>query len=323
MHYETEAERNSPQAYAAVLDLIRQADTLPIERAWLAEHHLSPSRGRLPAPLLMAVAAARETRRIGVGPGVIVLPLRHPLDVAEQIAVTDLLTEGRLAVGLGSGGNPEESAAFGVPLAERSDRFAEGLEIVMRALGGEPFAYSGAYYTIPEVTLVPRPLQRVGDMVWVAAGSQASADLAGRSGGHLLLARGVAADELVRQIEAYRRGRAEAQLDVTTAHIQVTRGLYVAETEEEAWRDSAESIRRHYARLARYGGEAVDVRTMAARSDFIVGTPEQCAEGIHTLHARIPVTHLALDIALIGMPHARVARSLDLFGRAVAPRLGA
>src|SRR5271165_2453638 len=125
LQHETEAERPTPQTYEEILALIQQADTLPISGVWLAEHHLLDTRGRLPAPLLMAVAGARETRRIRIGPCVLLVPLHTPLDLAEQIATADLLTSGRLLVGLGSGGNPEEFAAFGVSLDERATRFEE------------------------------------------------------------------------------------------------------------------------------------------------------------------------------------------------------
>lgn len=323
MHHETEAEKSSPRAYAEVMDLIRQADGLPIERAWLAEHHLSPMRGRLPAPLLMAVAAARETTRIGVGPCVLVLPLHHPLDLAEQIATADLLCEGRLAAGVGSGGNPEEFALYGVPLDERRARFAEGLAFLARALRGEPFSFSGDYYAVTDAAVVPRPLQPLHDLLWVAAGSTGSAALAGCSGGHLLLSRGTALPDLLEQIEAYRAARSDAGGDPMSARIQVTRGVYVAESEDAAWREAEEGIRRHYRRLARYGGEEVDLREMARRGDFVVGTPAQCAEQIAELCRQAPITHLACDVALIGVPHERVKRSLELLGREVAPLLDA
>ena len=322
LHQESEAERSSPHAYAETLDLITQADALPVECAWLAEHHLLPTRGRLPAPLLLAVAAARQTRRIRVGPCVLVAPLHHPLDLAEQIASADLLCEGRLAVGLGSGGNPEEFAAFGVPLEERRTRFAEGVEIIARALRGVPFSHHGAHYTIPEVELVPRPLQPVAAMLWVAAGSADSAALAGRSGAHLLLARGTPTPALHEQIGAYRAARAASGYARATAQIQLTRGFYAAESEDAAWREAEGGIRRHYKRLARYANEEVPLPEMARRGDFIIGTPAQCAEQIAALCAEVPLTHLACDISLIGAPHEHIARSLDLLGSAVVPALG-
>lgn len=320
-HHDTAAEKASADAYAEVLDLIRRADALPIDCAWFAEHHLSPTRGRIPAPLLFAVAAARETRRIRLGPCVLLLPLHHPLDLAEQVAEADLLCEGRLVAGVGSGGNPEEFAGYGVPLEERRARFAEALEVFTHVLGGEQFSYAGTYYTIPPVTLVPRPVQAVSDLLWVAASSLGSATVAGRSGGHLLTSRGMPIPDLLEQIAVYREARGAAGYDPASAAIQVTRGIYVAESEDAAWREAEPGVRRHYAYVTRYGGEDCDLREMARRGDFIVGTPQQVAEQVAALAAAIPITHLACDISLNGVAHERIARSLDLLGREVVPLL--
>ncbi len=310
------------RAYADLLRLARQADELPgIARIWLAEHH-RPTRGRLPAPLLLSVAAARETRRVGIGPCVVILPLHQPFDVAEQVAVADLLSDGRLAMGVGSGGDAAELALFDVPSEQRRDRFAEGLEVLRLALSGEPFSYRGAYYAVPETQVTPLPLQTPERMLWVAAGSEGSAALAGRSGGHLLLARGMPSPKLRELVAAYGAARTAAGYRADGARVQVTRGVYVSWDEEAAWREAAEGVRRHYARLARYAGEDVGLREMARRGDFIIGTPEQCAAALAAVAEEVLVTDLACDIALPGMPHERVQRSLDLLGRFVAPLLG-
>jgi alkanesulfonate monooxygenase SsuD/methylene tetrahydromethanopterin reductase-like flavin-dependent oxidoreductase (luciferase family) len=320
LHHETEAERPTPQAYDEVLALIRQADTLPIGGVWLAEHHLLDTRGRLPAPLLMAVAGARETRRIRIGPCVLLVPLHAPLDLAEQIATADLLTEGRLLVGLGSGGNPEEFAAFDVSLDERAARFTEGVAALSRALTGESFSFDGVHYHIPEVRLMPRPLQAVGQMLWVATGSVASARLAGQSGAHLLLARGMDLPRLREQIAAYEEARVARGLNRESARIQVTRGLYVAPTDAQAWEDAGQGVVEYLRRSGRIL-ESGDVQKLARQGDFIIGAPESCAAAISELAATIPITDLACDIALTGMAHSRTARSLDLLGNAVAPLL--
>jgi alkanesulfonate monooxygenase SsuD/methylene tetrahydromethanopterin reductase-like flavin-dependent oxidoreductase (luciferase family) len=320
LHHETEAERPTRQAYEEVLSLIRQADTLPIGCAWLAEHHLLDTRGRLPAPLLMAVAGARETRRLQLGPCVLLMPLHSPLDLAEQIATADLLTRGRLLVGLGSGGNPEEFAAFGVSLDERAGRFAEGVEVLSRALTGKPFSFSGTYYQVPEVTLMPRPLQPPAHMLWVATGSVASARLAGQSGAHLLLARGMSLARLREQIAAYEEARAAQGLQRTGARVQVTRGLYVAPTDAQAWEEAAYGVVEYLRRSGR-SVETGSVRELAQQGDFIIGSPETCAAAISELAAAVPITDLACDIALVGMPHTLRARCLDLLGNAVAPLL--
>jgi alkanesulfonate monooxygenase SsuD/methylene tetrahydromethanopterin reductase-like flavin-dependent oxidoreductase (luciferase family) len=317
MHHEPETVRDTPRAYAETMALIRQADELAIECVWLAEHHLSPTRGRLPTPLLFAVAAARETRRLRLGPCVLLVPLHGPLDLAEQIATADLLTDGRLVAGLGSGGNPEEFAAYGVPLEERRLRFAEGLEVITSALGGGAFSYAGTHYQVPEITLVPTPLQPVNQLIWVAAGSLDSARLAGHSGGNLLLARGTSLADLRAQIAAYQDARAERGLDPERARIQVTRGVYVASTDDQAWCEAEQGI-VEYLRASRRDATNGTVQELAQRGDFIIGSPRTCAAAIRALTRAIPITDLACDITLYGMDHERTAHSLDLLGREVA-----
>jgi alkanesulfonate monooxygenase SsuD/methylene tetrahydromethanopterin reductase-like flavin-dependent oxidoreductase (luciferase family) len=125
--------------------------------------------------------------------------------------------------------------------------------------------------------------------------------------------------DLLEQIAVYREARAEAGYDGARAAIQVTRGVYVAESEEAAWREAEPGIRRHYAYLTRYHGEDCPLREMARRGDFVVGTPGQVAEEIAALAAEVPITHLACDISLNGVPHEQIARSLDLLGREVVP----
>jgi alkanesulfonate monooxygenase SsuD/methylene tetrahydromethanopterin reductase-like flavin-dependent oxidoreductase (luciferase family) len=314
LHHEHEEERPTARAYAEVLALVTEADRLPIGCAWFAEHHLSPTRGRLPAPLLMAVAAARETRRIRVGPCVLVVPLHAPLALAEQIATADVLSKGRLAVGLGSGGNPEEFEGFGIPIAERRERFVEGVTIITGALAGTPFSYEGAQYRVPRVTVVPRPLQPVTDMIWVAAGSTAAAAYAGTSGAHLLLARGVSEANLREQVIAYRQARTAYGLDPSGGRIQVTRGVYVAATDEDAREEATPGMRAYLQRTGR-DDDAADVSELARCGDFIVGSPETCLTAIRALAEAVPITDLACDIFLVGMDHALVARSLNLLGR--------
>jgi alkanesulfonate monooxygenase SsuD/methylene tetrahydromethanopterin reductase-like flavin-dependent oxidoreductase (luciferase family) len=263
------------------------------------------------------VAAARETRRIRVGPCVLLVPLHGPLDLAEQIATADLLAGGRLMAGLGSGGNAEEFAAYGIALEERRGRFAEGLEIITRALRGGSFSYTGAHYQVPEVTLVPAPSTPVGQLIWVAAGSLASAQLAGQSGGNLLLARGTSLTDLRAQIAAYREARVDRGMDLATARIQVTRGIYVAPSDEQAWREAEQGIVEY----ALASGRAVPgdrLQLKAQHGDFIIGSAQTCAAAIRALIESVPITDLACDIAMYGMEHEHTSRSLDLLGREVA-----
>jgi alkanesulfonate monooxygenase SsuD/methylene tetrahydromethanopterin reductase-like flavin-dependent oxidoreductase (luciferase family) len=125
---------------------------------WITEHHLS-SFGLVGAPSVYAAAVAQRTQRVRIGYAIAVLPLHHPLRLAEEIAWVGHLSRGRLLVGVGPGFSPYEFDAFGVPLGERHARLEEGSAILRAALSGEPFSYAGRFWSIPPVTLRPRPFQ--------------------------------------------------------------------------------------------------------------------------------------------------------------------
>src|SRR5205085_1843823 len=135
-HLEGPPDRPSAEIYAEVADLVRLADQLGVRYAWFSEHHAHAHHGHLPAPLLIALHLAGQTRQIQLGTAIICLNLHHPLAVAEQVAVADVLSGGRLAPGFGSGSTPEEFALFDQPETEeveRHERFAEALRIIRQA----------------------------------------------------------------------------------------------------------------------------------------------------------------------------------------------
>ena len=139
-HLEGPRERPSAAIFDEVADLVRLADDLGVQYAWFTEHHAHAHHGHMPTPLLYALHLAGQTRRIRLGTAIICLNLHHPLDVAEQVAVADVLTKGRMAVGFGSGSTPEEFGLFGQPETgeeERHARFAEALRIIRSAWSEE------------------------------------------------------------------------------------------------------------------------------------------------------------------------------------------
>ncbi|HTE84039.1 MAG TPA: LLM class flavin-dependent oxidoreductase, partial [Dehalococcoidia bacterium] len=124
------------------------AEDLGYDSVWLAEHHFS-SYGYIPNPLLMAVKLAQVTRRVRLGTAVLVLPFWNPLRVAEDIAMTDQLTEGRLEVGVARGYQPYEFQRFGLKMDDNRERTDEALEVLLRALSEDCFEYHGRYHNIP------------------------------------------------------------------------------------------------------------------------------------------------------------------------------
>jgi alkanesulfonate monooxygenase SsuD/methylene tetrahydromethanopterin reductase-like flavin-dependent oxidoreductase (luciferase family) len=159
----------------------QDADELGYDSIWFAEHHFS-NYGYIPNPLLVATRLAAETSRLRLGTAVLVLPFWHPLRVAEDIALTDQLTGGRLEVGVARGYQPFEFRRFGLDFADARERTDETLEILLRALTQDSVTYEGAHYQIPETTIFPRPLQQPHPPLWLAAHTRESFEIGARLG---------------------------------------------------------------------------------------------------------------------------------------------
>jgi alkanesulfonate monooxygenase SsuD/methylene tetrahydromethanopterin reductase-like flavin-dependent oxidoreductase (luciferase family) len=176
------------EKYAAMLSEIRVADELGWDVAWFAEHHGDAYGGIVPSISLMATAVAMQTRHIRVGAGVTILPLHHALRVAEEYAMLDVLSGGRVELGLGRGFMPHEFRALGVDFDSRQGPFRVGLDVLLNAWTEEQFSYTGQRYQLDGVTLYPRPLQQPHPPLWMAAAvSQESFQTAGRLGFNLMI----------------------------------------------------------------------------------------------------------------------------------------
>jgi len=167
--------------FRRMVEFAQEAEKLGYDSVWFAEHHFS-NYGYIPNPLLMAMRVAGETSKIQVGTAVLVLPFWDPLRVAEDIALTDQLTNGRLEVGVARGYQPFEFRRFGLDQEEARDRTEESVEIITKALSGESFEFDGKYHQIPRTTLYPRPLQQPRPPIWLAAATEESFDLGARYG---------------------------------------------------------------------------------------------------------------------------------------------
>lgn len=171
----------SETVYKQVMEYITLAERLGYDSVWLAEHHFS-TYGYIPNPLLMAVHVARETTSMRIGTAVLVLPFWHPLRVAEDIAMTDQLTGGRLDVAVARGYQPYEFDRFGLSFEEARERTDESLSVLLRALTESDVHFEGKHFAIPPTTIFPRPLQQPRPPIWLAAHTRESFDIAARLG---------------------------------------------------------------------------------------------------------------------------------------------
>src|ERR1700687_3618923 len=155
------------------------AEASGFDSCFFGEHHQDRD-GFLPSPLIVATAVAAHTRRLNVGTSVILLPLHHPVRVAEDVITLDLVSKGRVILGVGIGYQPADFRAFSVPLEARAGRFEESIEILRRCWAGERFSFHGKHYTLEDVQIRPRPYQKSGPPLWLGASVEGAARRAGR-----------------------------------------------------------------------------------------------------------------------------------------------
>ena len=181
------AEQTPAGRYADVMAQAQLADALGYDMAWLAELHFARRFSVMPAPLLMASALSQTTERIMLGTAVNLLPLHHPLRIAEEVATLDVLSGGRAVFGIGRGSNPNHYRGYGVPIEERNDRFVEGLDLALRAWTEDTLDYNGKFYQAENVRLEPKPIQQPHPPVYIASNGADTFPLVGRLGHNILV----------------------------------------------------------------------------------------------------------------------------------------
>lgn len=322
-NFDVTPEQDIPELYRDVEEQAVLADRLGFDAIWLAEHHFTVY-GRLPAPLTYLAWIGARTSRIGLGTAVVEAPYYHPLRLAEDAALLDVLSGGRARLGVGSGAarmKPEEFLKFGIPVEEKTARTLEAIEVLDRAFSDRSLRFEGEFFRYDDVELNPRPVQPARDLIWVA-GSQSTVELAGERGYGLLVPRVGATDghrEIVRRYREAANGR--------PSFVSMLRFVYVAETEREA----QEQTRRTFGRYAKYDcGVDWDGRTdsdeyvdLAERMHFVIGTPDQVRDQLVAWQDEFGFDEIMCQLYAAGMDHADSLRSLELLGTEVMPRLQA
>ncbi len=324
--------RSAQEIYARGIEMAQAAEALGFRTVWLAEHHFS-TYGYLSRPAQLATFIAAKTTRLRVGTAVIVVPLHHPLVVAEEVATLDLLSGGRLDLGLGRGYQPYEFERLGLDLESGRGRWDESIDIILKALSGQPFTYEGKHFRIPETSVFPQPVQRPHPPIWITAQSPDSVEAAVRRGFHVLT--GGFGIPLERMAE-FRRLFDRVAADVKPGHplqVGVQRAVYVADSQADA-RAAAEearwnmrvtlSLRNRYERVEH--GRAIPVPA-AQEPDLddlldrflVIGTPDTCLRQIRRLRELVGITHFSASFSFGDLEQARVLRSMERFAREVMP----
>ncbi|HWF77258.1 MAG TPA: LLM class flavin-dependent oxidoreductase [Caulobacteraceae bacterium] len=224
-----------------------EAEALGYHASFVTEHHFT-GLGQVSDTLTLLAYVAAHTRRLRLGTAVMVLPWRNPVLLAEQAAMVDLLSGGRLDLGVGKGYRHSEFAGFDIPAAEAEARFGEGIEVLIRAFTSDQrFSHSGRYWRFGEIVVEPPPHQRPHPPIWLAAGSAASAADCARRGCNLLLNQFASPEEIGRLIALYRTELEAAGHAWGPMRVGVARNLFVADDAAE----TARAIERQAADHAR------------------------------------------------------------------------
>lgn len=316
-------DEGSPQErYRLATEQIRHAEAFGFDSAWVAQHHFDGDEGGLPSPLVFLAQAAARTERIRLGTGVVTLSLEDPVRVAEDAAVLDLLSGGRLELGFSSGGTPSTFPSFGVEFDDRRAVFARKHAAALAALTGEPFGEG------PNRIYPARP--ELLDRLWLATFSTPLAVTAAERGDGLLLSRTQPSPEDAPDTRLWdiQNPIIDAYLDHLAPgaepRVSVARTLFVADDRDEALRLAEQGYRRAgFARSVL--GDAVDrlpVAELLAIFDAHVGTPEDVLESLSWDTALPRATHLSFQVHSVDPPHEHVLRSIELIAAEVAPALG-
>lgn len=325
--------------YEEIDEAVRFADEAGWARAWVSEHHFHYYGGACPNPAVLIANWAGRTKRLRLGSGVSLLPLGEPLRIAEDFALADRLSGGRLDFGIGRGYLPHEFGGLGRTAAEATGRFREGFEIIRKAWAGEPFAYSGEHFSFDRLCVTPVPAQDPVP-VWVACSrTRESFEWAGANGFNLMMNQyPMSWPEMEERFGWYVDAWDGAGHDPARRQAMMALFLDIDDTEEAAVASAMPAVQEH-ANLFRllvggdpwstdYAGEASVFEFIAPgvdpvdllRERTLIGTPGQIAERIERYRAcGFTEISVVLRYGLLG--HARAMRSLQRLQAEVIPAL--
>ncbi|MFJ9544100.1 LLM class flavin-dependent oxidoreductase [Streptomyces sp. NPDC101225] len=347
MGYELEVRGRSRQveqrAFESLIEQAVLADQLGYEAVWMVEHHFTRGFSHSSAPDLVLAAVSQATTRIRLGLGVVLLPFAHPVRTAERVATLDILSKGRVEFGTGRGASPLEYQAFQRPFEQSRRLWEENLDTVLRIweADGEPVSAEHEFWSVPDVSVYPRPVQDPHPQVWVASTSLDGYLAAAAKGYNLLgmtMLKGL--DAVADDIAEYKKALAMNGFDPESRRVALMVPWHVAPTKDEAYEKAADAIlwyiRRQVnlvtppdyydARHASYkvlgqlaAGQSEEESIETLRENHMIVCDD--VEGSRKAYKRFEeagVTDLILQFQVGGLANDDVLNTIRLFGSEVA-----
>jgi alkanesulfonate monooxygenase SsuD/methylene tetrahydromethanopterin reductase-like flavin-dependent oxidoreductase (luciferase family) len=328
------------QAFQEGFRMVDAAEEMGLDGVWLAELHFNPARSVLSSPIIVATSIATRTKRLRVGMAVYVLPLSNPLRIAEEVATVDHISEGRFEFGIGRSGFARSYDVFSIPYDESQERFAESLDIILKAWKGKEFSYHGSHYTVENATVTPVPYQQPHPPLRIAANSADTFTRLGQAGHPIFVGlRGMDIPELRKNVLEYRRCWREAGHS-GDGDVSLRIPVYAGETQEQAMDEPLESISGYFGRMGnlyreRAGKAGLGVTELAdGRADRLAalsydemletkiafGTAEGLVDRFTQLKEELGLDGVVAELNPGGLiPEERVLRSLRIITEKVMP----
>ncbi len=310
--------------FQETLTFVRLADRLGFDSITKTAHYSShPFQMLQMVPMLARFAA--EAPRMRLNAGVLLLPLMSPLHVAEEFATLDVITGGKIILGVGLGYRDVEFKAFGVPRAQRVRRFEANLVAIKRLWTEDKVQMKTPYFELDDASCLPKPLQKPYPPIWVGANADPAVERAARLGDCWYIGPAVEIPAIARQMELYRRALDTAGKPFP-AELPMRREVFVAKNRAEAIRLCAPYLGAKYKAYHAWRqdlpeddrGLGQDFESLIG-DRFLIGSPEEVAEQILALHRRLGVNHLVMSTEWAGMPESLAAETIEMIARDVFP----
>jgi probable F420-dependent oxidoreductase len=302
------------------------AESVGFNSCFFGEHHQDRD-GFLPSPLIVATAVAARTKTLRVGTSVILLPLHHPVHLAEDAITLDLVSKGRLVIGVGIGYQASDFNAFSIPMDERLARFEESFEILRLCFAGETFSFRGKHYVLDDVRVTPRPYQKSGPPLWIGASVAAAARRAGRIADGFVGTPSTGMENATSLATIYKEAAREAG---RPAQVVQMRDAWVARSRAEA--DAVYGPHVMTAYKYYFDNRLAEFRTLPPGTPFtldalapdrlILGDPDTCVREFQRWSKATGADYFLLRLrhAHSGGPaHDKIMETIKLFGERVIP----
>lgn len=330
------------------LEQIELADRLGFHCVWQVEHHFLTEFSHSSAPEVFLGAVSQRTKNIRIGHGVVLLPMayNHPARVAERVATLDILSDGRVEFGTGRSGTPIELEGFGINPAETKEMWDESLRAIVRMWSDDTFCHQGRFFSMPERSVWPKPVQQPHPPLWVAATSPTTFEQAADRGLGVLCFIIGQPDNLVSRIATY-RDRVKTANPIGAFVNERVAGFTVTlclDDDEEArriggpaalwytgmlgsilgeWRHQTVPGYEYYGNVGRDAAQqsAREAGSLIDSGTFCIGDPDACIRVIER-YQQAGVDELLCLMQVGRVSHEKIMRSIELFGKHIIPRFG-